>query len=618
MTEIRFPALRNRSWAVLAAVAAAGAITLVSVRGETAQPAPTPTPTPITISSTVPGELNMPGGGAPDATLDQAAAFAWQEFIALSWPATSQNGEMGDRDTPASDCLLSGVPNPAAPTPGTDCATRPLTWQTFRGKAEIFTQGATQSYDTPPTYSDLYLAPIASCTGSPPPAQAAWVNLDETTQIFEDAMFAGGAPTTAPNNSQPQLIRFMAKANRQEFTYYNALGGAPGVSSLRAATLAFIRTGDPPPGSMHYVSLPNNTIEIKAGWRVLTAAEQASGRFHTTTVRYYEQTGQGGAFCYNEAQWGLVALHIIQKTPSAPYFIYATFEQADNIQTPAGQAVEDANGAIATLPPCRADQTAPCPTTPSLNFNDTATVNTTQPPLNVPPSVTVANQPNSQVPQQFCQTIGNRLYYVNNNMLPAIPNGQPICINYRYNLIPPTIVAANQRAHAAIALFNSQNNIRSSPWLYYKLINVQYFPLNNEPPSPYSGNQSPPYLPVPPTAANPQNFYLANIVVETNRPLQMFSGSLVQGNPGTGSNSEYDSQFGGPAGSATHRNVYYQGLGHNMGGCMGCHGAQGQGGGGDFSVILARGQVDFPEPVPQYLQSPPPTQASRRNQPRRR
>jgi hypothetical protein len=47
-----------------------------------------------------------------------------------------------------------------------------------------------------------------------------------------------------------------------------------------------------------------------------------------------------------------------------------------------------------------------------------------------------------------------------------------------------------------------------------------------------------------------------------------------------------------------HKNTYYAGSFHNMGGCMGCHGSQGQnpaGQAGDFSVILARGAVLFPE-----------------------
>jgi hypothetical protein len=53
------------------------------------------------------------------------------------------------------------------------------------------------------------------------------------------------------------------------------------------------------------------------------------------------------------------------------------------------------------------------------------------------------------------------------------------------------------------------------------------------------------------------------------------------------------------ADGSPHKNSYYGGHFYNMGGCMGCHGSQGQnpaGMAGDFSVILARGTVGQPEP----------------------
>jgi hypothetical protein len=541
--------------------------------------------TPISISSTPPTELNPAGGGAATASLDQAAAFAWQEFIALNWPAKIQTGAVGDRDTPAADCLFG---DPA-------CVARPLTWQTFRGKAEIFTAGTTQPYDQIPTYTDLYSPQVQACGGAPPPQQAAWVNLDETTEITLAAMYAGvGVPTPTANNSAPQLIRFMAKANRAEFDYVQAIGAVNGPSrALRTATVNYFKTqGDPPPGGTQYVSLPNNTIEIKAGWRMLNPQKEDASRFHTTKVRYYE--GTGSSLCYNEAVWGLVSLHIIQKTPSAPYFIYATFEQADNILTAAGKPVEDADGAIAALPPCRSDQTAPCPVTPALTFNDTGVVSQGQ----VPPNVTLNPANAAYCTKSTAQLPANQAYYLNTSTLTALPNAGFVCINYRANPIPPVIIAANKTAHAAIAAYNQAKGIKASPWAFYKLVNVQYTPIDKTQPGFYTGND-------PTTDKNPASYYLANILVETNRPLQIFSGGLVGavgGVGGTGSNSDYATQFGepgGPSGNATHKNTYFQTVGHDMGGCMGCHGSQGQSLGGDFSVILARGIVGTPESVPE-------------------
>src|SRR6185437_8267715 len=41
-------------------------------------------------------------------------------------------------------------------------------------------------------------------------------------------------------------------------------------------------------------------------------------------------------------------------------------------------------------------------------------------------------------------------------------------------------------------------------------------------------------------------------------------------------------------------------IGHTSGGCLGCHGSQGQFAGGDFSVIAATGNNFYPEPVTPY------------------
>ena len=93
-------------------------------------------PIPIVISSKVPNELNPENGGAPNATPDQAAAFAWQEFIALNWPAGPQEGMPNQRDTPSAQYNF-----------GDPKATGPLVWETLRGKVEIF-----PGINSPPGY----------------------------------------------------------------------------------------------------------------------------------------------------------------------------------------------------------------------------------------------------------------------------------------------------------------------------------------------------------------------------------------------------------------------------------------------------------------------------------
>src|SRR6185369_9511093 len=155
-----------------------------------------------------------------------------------------------------------------------------------------------------------------------------------------DNMYAANAPyNPTGDNSAPHLIRFLAKANRTQYVYVTGNSSStdpanqwwsqvPADVVNRTKQYLASNMASPPAGSTSMVSLPYGTIEVKAGWRPLSYLEIQSQRFHMQTVRYYER-GTSTEYCYRDAAWGLVALHIIQKTPSAPYFIFATFEQAD-------------------------------------------------------------------------------------------------------------------------------------------------------------------------------------------------------------------------------------------------------------------------------------------------
>jgi hypothetical protein len=140
--------------------------------------------TAITIDPTLPSDI---AGGAASATLQQSAAFAWQEFIALNWPALA-----GQRDTPGPGQKFGAA------------VSGPLVWQTFRGKVEIFNlttadsppgytpDGPGYGYNTPTPAYIYRTREIAACPGQTAPASPAWINLDETTQIALARMFAGG------------------------------------------------------------------------------------------------------------------------------------------------------------------------------------------------------------------------------------------------------------------------------------------------------------------------------------------------------------------------------------------------------------------------------------------
>lgn len=509
---------------------------------------------PAAAIAVVPAAPSDIAGGAPGASLQAASLFAWQEFIALNWPAKA-----GQRDVPdLAQKFGAGVNGP-------------LVWHTYRSKIEIFpgTNSATApppgytaggaptfGYNAPPKY--VYRAPVRTCPGQAPVAPPAWINLDEVSQIGLDTMYAGVVRANATTeNSSPQQIRFLAKANLAEYAYVaqnQYWFDGPARKAAQANFTAAVAGAFPVKGA--FINLPVGTFEIKAAFRPLTAAESASQRFYTTRVRYYE----GGAQpCYREGQWGLVALHIIQKTPSAPAFVFATFEQADNLQAVVGGktvAVEDENGNIV-------HPSAP-PTTPALVYQDSATN----------PTVSLAPGP------AYCATDSNpHLFYRNSAGQTGVPTGGNICVNQREHAIPPPVIAANKAAHDAIAAYSKANGVVNSPWAYYKLVNVQAYPFNKAD-----------IVADPNSPRNAATYYQANIVVETNYTLQNFDGQVAA----DGAPTNFDGA------KPAYQNAYLVNndgtlvSSFNMGGCMGCHGVASRRG-TNFSFLLSGTPARAPE-----------------------
>ena len=517
---------------------------------------------PITISPNVPSDID---GGASNADLQEAAMFAWQEFIALNWPA-----ESGTRDVPDNGQLF-GDPN----------FTGPLVWQTYRHKVEIypgmgnppgFVNDASQDFgynSIPPqyVYGDGEVDP---CDGQTPPAEPAFVNLDEISQIGLDDMFAGAAPSESDTNSTPQLIRFLAKANEEHYVYVvdptNSFWNhtpkptaEPYWDMVNNFTDVANGNGNPlkPPGPV--IDFPDGMIEVKTAFRELTEDEQNSGRFYQTTVRYYED--DSSTACYREAVWGMLALHIIHKTPTAPYFIFTTFEQADNLQTQDGKPVEDENGTIINKPDTASS------TTPALTYMD-----------GDPPTLTI-------VGNTFCENIGSRLNY--EEIFGELPQGGPICQNFRDNPIPDVVIQVNMEAHEAIEEYNLDNGIESSVWLHYRLTDVQWVPfdITEIDESDLNSNK------------NKSTFYLSDVVIETDFSLTFFSGQLSKEGPPT----DFPANFNNfdPSRQTFQNVLLFDDEGNldetfNMGGCLGCHG-NAQLKGTDFSFILGGGRVSEPE-----------------------
>ena len=249
--------------------------------------------------------------------------FAWQEFIALNWAAAS--GERGVAD-PNATAAQFGAPNPTAPT----------VWETYKNETEVFLPlgGKPKPWNDPP--------PPPSCASG---ANAALAILKQPgarvlsmTSAFGDFSLdqtnQASGQWLADQNGNP--VYYEIKLDHDEFDAIVQSGFYNGSVQNQTAS-----TGkNPTPGGQYQVKLPagcnagscpNNgeptlgAVELKAAWRILTDP-QLYTRYLTSQAVL---VGPNGA-CSN-ATMGLVGLHIIHKTVSQPQFIWATFEQVDNL-----------------------------------------------------------------------------------------------------------------------------------------------------------------------------------------------------------------------------------------------------------------------------------------------
>jgi len=302
---------------------------------------------PNFVSADVPHDVPTGSG----ASIQDLAIFAWREFIALNWvamdPATTGMRARPNVNLGVNGGFVSIKPDQSGNFPL-------LVWHTYRHKNELFPYGVQtdSKFDsTMPTYNYQY---------PPKPAVTSanfhiFNNLDETSEIGVCQMFAHNTIRVA----------YEAKVNRALFDYanQNQLTNAQGSYSAWAAAtqntkyyLAQYGGICGASANIPIVSLPcgdatvagdagEGAIEIKAAWRPLTSTEATSGRFLTQTVLFYQ--GEAGSSptapgnqTYNNAVYGLVALHIIHKTKSFPAFVFASWEQVDNYDDATNQNTE--------------------------------------------------------------------------------------------------------------------------------------------------------------------------------------------------------------------------------------------------------------------------------------
>lgn len=476
-----------------------------------------------------------------NATQEELAKFAWQEFLALNWKASV------DKQHPPSPSNQRGLPDlnwshsqPAPQFPD------PLVWQTYAQTTEL---RPNFPLTTPwqslgiPAYS--YQVDPVTGNGS----NLLWNNLDEDNEIGSCDIYAQYKKQSSPRD----LVLFQVKVNKDEYEYIRLNFGADQQCSTgklgttaakvkanitKAPSYAYygtkpVSTCNCPPDQAiclpcgvlarnSTLVTPEGAIEVKTAWRRLLPGEDKT-RFFTTTAIYYDLDKNGQIAYYNDT-FALIGMHIIHKTTNFPDFVFATFEQVD---------VEKSDARFILLSPNPLGLTPP-------NVPDGT---------ELPPAVPIVRQTGQTNRQQM-------------------------------HPVPQTLDDVTQKVRQQLVSLN-----HNTVWQYYRLTGVSGAstdcPVNLPTGMPASTINCINYQDATTcTNLNP-NYYMANFVIESDPFLNNFSGPgfanaifpvppVIKGKPII---------FGC-------QNTVYKNKIYNNGGCKGCHRVAQTAFGTDFSFLL--------------------------------
>jgi hypothetical protein len=300
----------------------AGLLALVLARSASGQ-----APTPVVNSPQVPPDVAIPGGfaGNPIAFFDD---YSWRAFIALVWPAL--NGQRGQPD-----------PNQTVDGPG------PRVFETYKALEEVFHNDGS----APSGWNQFDPAQYNPCG-----IAAGWGDMTlGSFSKFSNIGQAGFGNLVGPLIAQNRTyVRFLTAYNQVEFDQI-------------VANRWYLRA-NLPTATSGSITFNNGSLDVKSAWIDMTNVPHPE-RYYVRSAHLLDPlTG----VC-KPTNVGLVGLHIVQKTPTRPQWIWSTFEQVDNVppaQTGAPGNFNLNDGTSTPMParnPYDLDQVVQSPTPPPFN-----------------------------------------------------------------------------------------------------------------------------------------------------------------------------------------------------------------------------------------------------------
>jgi len=319
---------------------------------ESESPAPVPeAPAPVQASLDpnawqVPVDVTNAGNNP---TQGNWSDLAWQTFIAINWPAVAPSSTSNPGQPNTQSTLGASVSGALIPT----------VWLTYRDLGTTFLPkgadpGSWGSVPFEPIPSGCQAVQAGSVAPGFQPMVLDFISKVDSAPIPQDQIDEAGAGPLIDQFGR--YVIYDVRLNQAEFTYiqmpqtryYDAVNQVNAFKSPNTGIVPLPRNGQE---SYFNPALPAyaqfGALEVKASWRVLDPQKDVFSRYYTQAGYFLQPDGKT---CEGPVTFGLVGLHILRLTPTTPSTWYwATFEQVDNTDAPAGVKRPDGSALTASF-----------------------------------------------------------------------------------------------------------------------------------------------------------------------------------------------------------------------------------------------------------------------------
>ena len=241
-------------------------------------------------------------------TLNQscANAFAWQSFLAVTWPASEKRAGQPDSTVSIDDY-------------GNPDYMQPMTWGTFKSVEEIFKPNPPDDWNA---HHEKIMSEHEQAGDCGRPLNNMH-KINKSEGAMEEMYQASLKGTPWLTDQDSNIVWYEIKVNNTEFDYIVDNDFYDPKAQLDSS-----RNGSG-------IWLPEGSMEVKAAWRIIPEEKLSTLKKRYRVVKAcvpssVDTSQHPPVFkAYREQYLGLIGLHLAQKVPSSPQLLWATFEHVD-------------------------------------------------------------------------------------------------------------------------------------------------------------------------------------------------------------------------------------------------------------------------------------------------